>query len=301
MKSSTKAKKTNAFKKQAIVWYKENYTITCSNRENGFVHTPDEVFVQVYNYKKMSYVNYHIISQYGNILSFVNPEKPILLAQTNNKGYLCCLEGLYVHRLVWFSFAKQALDDRSIIPFHYNISINTTSELRNVAKQSNLYVIHHIDRNPLNNNLSNLLMAPWDTHEMLHKLYAEKNILKRLDLLSISSSLNDASPTIITIGNDVLSLKTVTNNTIMENINSLNMHISSYMTLTNLIHTVLKTTDYFEDMDKLNIAIISKQQPMLFKAKLLGQTWEFSPYDGIGGSFNIIYDSDQDTIYIPKS
>lgn len=95
--------------------------------------------------------NRYWISSYGRVKSIINGKEKILNSKLNNKGYYRTKIKIknswkYVlnHKLVANRFIEHPTDNKE-------------------------YVIHHIDLNPKNNYVSNLMFITVEEHIKLHK------------------------------------------------------------------------------------------------------------------------------------
>jgi hypothetical protein len=88
------------------------------------------------------------------ILDLILEENPsIIKAWKNNSGYLMI-----------------KLDDQKLMLYHRYV-VEQVFQI----KLGKGIVIHHIDGNPLNNNIENLLICTEQQHLSIHKLEAKKN------------------------------------------------------------------------------------------------------------------------------
>ena len=91
----------------------------------------------------------------GELLS-VCDEQPLYKSFTDNgKGYQQVKingKSYYKHRLIAFAF-------------------NAVEEKKYISINDRNYVVHHMDFNRENNNLSNLCIMPKEKHDTIHRLY----------------------------------------------------------------------------------------------------------------------------------
>lgn len=140
---------------------------------------PDEIFVPIWD-ERLQKINYrYYVSNYGQVLSFINPEPKVLKNYEVTGKYLECGNKWRVNRLVWFSFMVDAIRrNQQLDPEYDEIrSINDLRKLRDVN-------IHHVDKNPQNNQFINLRAYKTEIHDMLHKIDKTKDEIERLKLIS---------------------------------------------------------------------------------------------------------------------
>lgn len=159
-----------------------------NNTDQLFTPAEDEGFVPLFHYKKPNLTNrrerigeqsnIYIVSNRGNVISFDIPDQPVVLKKTptdRNRAemsYLKCGDNWDIHKLVWFSFAADAIINNKELPAYYRIhesfwTLEGLVELSELGSPEfgKVVVVHHIDLNPQNNNLENLELLPNNTDD----------------------------------------------------------------------------------------------------------------------------------------
>ncbi len=177
-KQSNTKRAIREFKK----WNDNRFPLYYSNGTNEFIATDDEIFVQLYDYLNQRYDRRYYVSSKGNVISFTfhGIDRPYLMKQApDERGYMHVGTGWRVHKLVWFSFAADALENGTDFPDFYGIDIKTMKDLNKMARAikenekkgvDEGEEIHHIDENPANNSLSNLQCDADKMHDLIHAL-----------------------------------------------------------------------------------------------------------------------------------
>lgn len=186
-------------------WNSERYPLYDRNGENKFTAADDERFVPLYDYLNQEMRYSYYVSNKGTVLSFTfhGIKTPYVMKQTlDRRGYLLCGKGWHVHRLVWFSFATDALINGTEFPDSYGINIQNMGDLNRLARAASTIrrekaEINHIDKNTQNNDLSNLQCNKEVMHSLLHSLEKLKSEEDRLERLSKSRAIGVDKPTLI--------------------------------------------------------------------------------------------------------
>ncbi len=163
-------------------WNSNRYPLYHRDGTNEFLAKDNEIFVQLYDYHTQKFDRRYYVSNEGNVLSFTfhGIDVPVVMKQTpDKKGYMLCGNGWRVHKLVWFSFAADALENGTEFPDFYDVDIKSIKDLNKMARtikaNENKGVdegeeIHHIDKNPAHNVLSNLQCDADKMHDLIHAL-----------------------------------------------------------------------------------------------------------------------------------
>lgn len=175
-KKGTNISKSKQAQKAFKQWTKEAYPIYNEANQQLILH-PDEVFVEVWDYPHKRRKCSHYVSNYGNVISFSTPEKPLWLtaSEDSKTNYLTVGDAWKVHRLVWLSFAADNL--RNHVPVRgNNYGIKFTATLKTIKSDKQ---VHHIDNNRANNKLDNLQLLPKDIHKIFEKFSKKKTEKQR--------------------------------------------------------------------------------------------------------------------------
>ena len=175
-KQSNTKKAIREFKK----WDSDRYPLY--NSDNEEFTCEGERFVPAYDYHNQRVDKKYYVSDKGNVLSFVffGTDKPIVMKQSPDKrGYMLCGNSWRVHKLVWFSFAADALENGTDFPDFYGVDIKTMKDLKKMARAikenekkgiDEGEEIHHMDKNPKNNSIANLQCDADKMHDLIHAL-----------------------------------------------------------------------------------------------------------------------------------
>ena len=115
----------------------------------------------LYNKEKFKWIKIndkqtnYIISSYGYVLSLQDNKDPIILKH-------------YVHK-------KHAYLKLSIDGIAKRFQIHRLVAKYFIPNPDELPIVHHIDKNPLNNNVENLVWVSEKEHKLLHKDELDKN------------------------------------------------------------------------------------------------------------------------------
>lgn len=172
MKSGTKQSRTKRSIKNFEEWNELRYRIRNNSLEEiEFDRT--ERFIPIFDYNIPDFNKNYYVSESANLLSFkqhgTGSEKVKILKPKpiEGSGYVQIGDNWRLHRLVWFSFAADAIqrnDEDAIDSFGLG-EVRTIKQLKKLAKAG--IDIHHKDGNPLNNDISNLQALPPDIHAIL--------------------------------------------------------------------------------------------------------------------------------------
>lgn len=120
------------------------------------------------------------VSNYGNVISFRgykrNISYPLVWKKTLDKsGYYLVGKHYKLHRLVWFSFAYNAIKTKKKMPQYIVLKgkIEGLSDLKKIIRKND-YKIHHQDIDKLNNKIGNLELAGDSFHVLMHNLERAK-------------------------------------------------------------------------------------------------------------------------------
>lgn len=175
-KQSNTKRAIREFKK----WDSDRYPLY--NSDNEEFTCEGERFVPAYDYHNQRVDKKYYVSDKGNVLSFVffGTDKPIVMKQASDKrGYMLCGNSWRVHKLVWFSFAADALENGTDFPDFYGVDIKTMKDLKKMARAikenekkgiDEGEEIHHMDKNPKNNSIANLQCDADKMHDLIHAL-----------------------------------------------------------------------------------------------------------------------------------
>ena len=144
------------------------------DRKTGEEHMllEGEEMVRCYDFKTFKEHKYHFVTSFGRTITILSGTPYFLKQSPNNEGYLQFGYWTYVHRAVWFSFAYDAIKNKKEMPDNYKLPKGISSSktnLRKIAEESRTYVVHHKDKNPQNNHITNLECCFISSHSMLHK------------------------------------------------------------------------------------------------------------------------------------
>ena len=144
------------------------------DRKTGEEHMllEGEEMVRCYDFKTFKEHKYHFVTNFGRTITLWRDTPYFLKQSPNEQGYLLFGNWTYVHRAVWFSFAYDAIKNKKEMPDNYKLPEGISSSktnLRKIAKASHTYEIHHEDKNPQNNHITNLECCFISSHSMLHK------------------------------------------------------------------------------------------------------------------------------------
>lgn len=165
--SGTKQSKTKKAISTFKMWNDNRYTLYNSKGES-FDFPEDEIFVPVYDYRKghgKIDKNYYV-SNKGNVLSFkfYGTDKPIVMVQVPKDEYLVTGNGWRVHKLVWFSFVADTLENGNDYNIDYfGVDITSLKKLSDIE-------VHHKNTIASDNVLSNLKVLPDEVHVVLTKM-----------------------------------------------------------------------------------------------------------------------------------
>lgn len=161
-----------------------------------------ERFVKVYDTINQRLHPCYYISNYGNVISFKDPDAPQWLATpVDNNGYQSFSvsrgddTSLKVHRTVYYSFMYDTVVNQKGT-FDNLLDVCTAADVHELTQED--VRIHHKDKNPSNNMLSNLELDEVELHTFLHKLEQAKNIEKELELLQSAPLYQDGFTVYVT-------------------------------------------------------------------------------------------------------
>jgi len=150
--------------------------------------SPEEVFVMVWDEDKKDYAKRYYVSNYGSVLSFDKPQNPTCL-KSDHDGELyrkVSLNGTkYVHRIMWFSFAADALEKGEPVPDIFGETLTCIDDLKKVAQSDDheQFDVHHKNENPEFNYLANLVLLPQTIHLQVFKNLDDKNVISTIEAL----------------------------------------------------------------------------------------------------------------------
>lgn len=148
-----------AITRRAINSFKQwNDERTPLHDSNGVIYkfSMDERIVPLYDYLQHRLKKRYYVTENGIILSFQNPDAPIVLTQSFYEGYMVFSgsdNSFNTHRAVWYSFAYYCLVNNLPLPDHFGISIETIADLNAIP---NSFQVHHKNTRSTCNELSNL-------------------------------------------------------------------------------------------------------------------------------------------------
>ncbi len=181
--------------------------------DNEFIPDSDEIFVNMYvTYAKEkkdpkaktagSIDKEHKVSNKGHIISLKNGRILLMASSPDKKnGYMVVGDNWKVHRAVWFSFAADAIQKKTVrrdLPEMYGMAkeVREIKNLRNLKKLLDLNLeVDHKDNDRSNNRLDNLELVTSEINTLFISL---KNAETELERMKILSRLQE--PTIVNAG-----------------------------------------------------------------------------------------------------
>lgn len=170
---------------------------------NEFIPDPDEIFVNMYvTYAKEkkdpkaktagSIDKEHKVSNKGHIISLKNGRILLMTSSPDKKngGYMTVGDNWKVHRAVWFSFAADAIQKKTVrrdLPEMYGMAkeVREIKNLRNLKKLLDLDLeVDHKDTDRSNNRLDNLELVTSEINTLFISLKNAKTELERMKILS---------------------------------------------------------------------------------------------------------------------
>ena len=170
--------------------------------DNEFIPDLDEIFVNMYmvytaekkdtKAKKTGEINkQYKVSNKGNIISLKNGTITLMTPTMDKKsGYMVVGENWKVHRAVWFSFAADAIQKKTVrrdLPEMYGMAkeVREIKNLRNLKKLLDLDLeVDHKDTDRSNNRLDNLELVTSEINTLFISLKNAKTELERMKILS---------------------------------------------------------------------------------------------------------------------
>ena len=277
-----------------------------NNLEKNFMPDADERFVPLFHYKDTKLKNrnerkgvqssIYIVSDKGNVITFDTPDRPEVMKKVltvrarGEMSYLKCGDDWDIHKLVWFSFAADAIINNTALPKFYRIhksfwTLEGLLELSTLGspEYGKLVMVHHMDLNPQNNELNNLELLPnnedneiseaW--HSWLHDL---QNMTEEEKADSISQK-RITEQTIIFADPDFLSISELQN----EQWDKLNQ--KGYFDLIQIRVSILKKIaeekkgEYFKKQRIISVQTDKKIEIDRFSAEVVGTTLKIENID----------------------
>lgn len=165
--------------------------------EKMWMPAKKEYFVEIPQSVKSHNPHSNYVSDKGNVISVINGEivKRQPTKKSKDKDYLTIF-GVGLHTLVWWSFYKTLHNSKAynhkIVKTHYDKDNDYIScgGIKGLTIEET--TVHHRNKNPKNNKITNLLCTQNELHKALHGIdrgYEEERIVEHINKSNIENAV----------------------------------------------------------------------------------------------------------------